>query len=77
MEDFERWEKISEWRGYTLKALEDVNYELKEIKSEIRITNDKIDKVNDKMTVMQIKVAAIGGTSGILASIVLWLITRI
>ena len=69
--------KMSEWRGYVVRALEDTNKELKEIKDNLSNCEDKIDHLNSRLTNIQVKVATIGGTSGVITSIVLWLITRI
>jgi hypothetical protein len=70
-------DKITEWRGYTLRALEDISRELAETKGEIKQCNDKIDKLNSRLTGVQIKVAAIGGTSGLIVSILLYVLGRI
>jgi len=63
--------KQMEWRGYTVKALEDMNNELKEIKHELKDTNKKIDRLNNALGRVQIKVAGIGATVAILVSIIL------
>lgn len=76
-EDDQFKDKTTEWRGYTLRALEDINKELSEVKLEIQICNNKIDELNSRITGIQVKVAGIGAVSGILASIVLWVITKI
>ena len=70
-------DKTVEWRGYTLRALEDISKELNEVKEELKSCNIKLDGLNNKITGIQIKVAAIGGTSGIITSIVLFVLTRI
>jgi len=75
---FDDWDmEMSKWRGYVVRALEDGNVELKEVKESINLLNEKIDKLNNRLTGIQIKVAGISATSGIIASIVLWLITNI
>lgn len=46
--DYDKWDmKVAEWRGYTLKALEDLNdniIELKEEIKEIKKSNIRRDK---------------------------------
>jgi len=77
--DFERWMKISEWRGKTVQALEDINKELSEIKEELKGNNNKIDilsnKLSDAQLKLNIKVAAIGGTTGLVVSLLLFVLT--
>ena len=47
--EFNEWDmKLSEWRGYVVRALEDSNKELIEIKENLKVmeeTNVKIDKI--------------------------------
>jgi hypothetical protein len=62
--DYNEWDmKVSEWRGYTLKALEDMNKELSSVQIELK-------GINEKLTGMRLKVAAIGGTTGLIVTIV-------
>jgi hypothetical protein len=74
-------DKITEWRGYTLRALEDISKELTETKEGVKACNIKIDVVNteinkkldkldDRLTGLYIKVAAIGGTMGLIVSLI-------
>lgn len=77
MEESEFKDKTTEWRGYTLRALEDINKELAELKEEIRTTNTKLDSLSNSLNLLQVKVAGIGAVSGIIASIILWLITKV
>jgi len=68
--DFNDWDmKVSEWRGYTLKALEDMNKELGAMQQ-------KLDKIDEKLTGMRIKVAAIGGTTGLIVALVTSLVLK-
>ena len=67
--------KLSEWRGYVVRALEDINKELQEIKCDQKFIDEKIDGVNSKLTGMQLKVAAIGGTTGLIVSLLLFVLT--
>lgn len=75
--------ELAKWRGYVVRALEDSNTELKEIKESIKQcedkiseTNEKIDKVNDKITSLKIKVAEIGAASGLLTSVVFLFLSK-
>lgn len=70
-EDFQEYFNIktAEWRGYTLKALEDLNDELSEIRKEIQNTNKKIDTLNSRFLRLSVKVGAIGAVVAILVSI--------
>ena len=63
--------KQAEWRGYTLKALEDMNDELKEIKVNQKELDKKIEKLNARLTNVQIKVTAGASTLAIIVSIVM------
>ena len=67
--------KEAEWRGYTLKALEDMNSELKEIKEDQkdfqRELNIKIEKLNTRLTNVQIKVAGAASVLALIVSIVM------
>jgi len=66
--------KQAEWRGYALRALEDMNKEIKEMKEQSRRIEKKIDKVNAKLTNTQIKIAGLSGTISIIVTIVTALI---
>jgi hypothetical protein len=88
MEDTQFKDKTTEWRGYTLRALEDINKELNEIKEELKSSNIKMDelntrlavaqdKLNNRITTIKVQVAAIGGTAGIISSVLLFLLTKI
>jgi len=74
--------KEAEWKGYMVKAIEDLNNELddekdtsktcvRDILDKIDKTNEKIDKVNSRISNLELKVASIGAVSAIVASIVL------
>ena len=62
--------KLAEWRGYTVRTLVDMNENIKEL-------NIKVDKMNDNLTNLKIKVAMIGGTSGLIVSIIMFLLTKV
>ena len=68
--------KVSEWRGYVLRALEDVDKTLVDLGTDIKETNQKIDLLNRRIVGLQIKVAGIGGIAGIGAGIVAYLVTK-
>ena len=73
--EFDKWDlKQAEWRGYALRALEDMNKEIKEMKEQSRRIEKKIDKVNAKLTNTQIKIAGLSGTISIIVTIVTALI---
>ena len=63
--------KQAEWRGYTLKALEDMNGELKEIKLAQKELDIKIEALNDRLTNVQIKMASVAATLALIVSIVM------
>lgn len=78
-EDFKM--KIAEWRGYVLRALEDIDKELVEqsntlstFKEEVNGRFDKVDakieQVDDKVNDLFIKVAALGGTAGVITGLI-------
>lgn len=70
--DFDEYDmKLAEWRGYVVRALEDSNTELKEIKENQKNIEAKIDKVNNRLTGVQIKVSALGATVAIIVSLIL------
>jgi len=66
--------KQAEWRGYTLKALEGINEELKEIKQTQKDLDIKIGKLNTRMTNVQIKMAGVAATLAFIVSIVMKLV---
>jgi len=63
--------KLSEWRGYVVRALEDLNKEMIDIKSNQKCIEDKIDKLDTRLTNLQIKVAGISATVTIIVSLVM------
>lgn len=67
MNDFDRWEKIAEWRGHTIATLEAMNRELKQIKT----TQYEIQK---SLINTRIKVATLGGISGLIVSVIVMLL---
>jgi len=69
--------KLAEWRGSTVRALTDINDEMKDMHVDIKELDIKVDRINENLTNLRIKVAAIGGASGLIGSLILWLITRV
>ena len=69
--------KLSEWRGYVVRALEDINKEQGLTNEKIDGLEKKIDALDNRLTMVQVKVASIGGAAGIVASVILWLITKV
>jgi predicted nucleic acid-binding Zn-ribbon protein len=63
--------KLSEWRGYVVRALEDLNKEMIDIKDNQKCIEDKIDKLDGRLTNLQIKVAGIAATVTIIVSLVM------
>lgn len=59
--------KQAEWRGYTLKALEDMANETVELKK-------KIEEIDRKVTNLQLKVATVGSTVALAVSILIKLL---
>jgi len=59
--------KMTEWRGYVIRALEDLDQEMKEVKKSQIALGKKIDKINSKLTGLLIKTAAMSGTIGAIA----------
>lgn len=68
--EFDNWDmKQAEWRGYTLRALEDMNTEIKGLKKQFNRMEEKIDKVNRRLTNTQVKLATLAGTVSILVTL--------
>jgi len=63
--------KLSEWRGYVVRALEDLNKEMADIKDNQKCIEDKIDKLDGRLTNLQIKVAGISAIVTIIVSLVM------
>jgi len=61
--DFDRWMKIAEWRGESVRALEDIEKELKEIKMDIK-------KIREHNRDRDWKTAYIAGGMAIIVSII-------
>jgi len=68
-DEFDRWMKVSEWRGKTYQALEDIGRELSEIKKEIKDCKKEIRGNTRRLTGIQIKVASIGGVVSLIVTI--------
>lgn len=62
--------KTAEFRGYTLKALEDISKEIFDLKCDIKETNKRIEDLVSKLSLLQTKVAGIGAVAGLIVSIV-------
>lgn len=61
--------KVAEWRGYVKRALEDLNNEMQSIQK-------KLDKVDNNVNGLYMKVAALGGTVAIITSLIFWAIFK-
>ncbi|MBA7556432.1 hypothetical protein ES705_49140 [subsurface metagenome] len=61
--------KIAEWRGGVTEALTN----LKDGQDKIE---EKVDKLNSRLTAVRIRVAAIGGASGLVVSAIAYIILK-
>ena len=61
--------KIAEWRGGVTEALTT----LKDGQDKIEV---KVDKINSRLTAVRVKVAAIGGASGLIMSAIAYIILK-
>jgi len=69
--EFDKWDlKQAEWRGYALRALEDMNSEMRDIKKDICRVEEKLDKVNQRLTNTQVKLATLSGIVSLIMTIV-------
>ena len=76
--DFNEYDmKLAEWRGHVLASIEAMNKENTQLREEVKLLGGKIDDLSLRLTAIQVKVAALGGTAGIITSIVLWIITKV
>ena len=62
--------KTAEWRGYTVKALEDIDKDIKSLKREIKLLDNKIDLMSERITLLRVKTATIGGAMGLIAAFI-------
>ena len=51
--------------------------ELRRMNNSIDKIDDKMDKLNDRLTMMQVKVAAIGGASGLVITLITMLVSKV
>ena len=76
--DFNEYDmKLAEWRGHVLASIEAMNKENTQLREEVKLLGGKIDALSLRLTAIQVKVAALGGTAGIITSIVLLIITKV
>jgi hypothetical protein len=77
--------KVSEWRGYVGRALEDINEETKDInnkidtlrKEDLKEVKDDIKEIQKQLTLLRVKVATIGAAAGTLTSILTLIISKL
>ena len=70
--EFDKWDlKQAEWRGYAIRALEDMNSEIRDLKKQFNRMEEKIDKVNQRLTNTQLKVAGLSATVSLIVTIVI------
>lgn len=62
-------EKQAEWRGYMLKAVEDIDKELTTLRT-------KVEKIDDNVNSLYAKVAGIGATISLITTIVFNLLNK-
>jgi len=68
--EFDKWDlKQAEWRGYALRALEDMNGEIRDMKKQFTRVEKKIDKVNSRLTNTQIKLATLSGVVSLIITL--------
>ncbi len=60
----------SEWSKYVLKELERLNLCYREL-------NEKVDMVNTKLTMVQVKVAGIGAIASLITTLVVLLLANV
>ena len=63
--------KTTEFRGYTLKALEEIGKDISELKEDVKALNSRIEKISNRLVALQTKVAGIGAVAGIVVSLVI------
>ena len=56
--------KIAEWRGYVVRALEDIDKHTIE-------TNKRLDRIEKRLNHVQLKMAGVGGSVAIIISVLL------
>jgi len=66
--NYTEWDmKIAQWRGETLKALEDLNKDIDEIKTDVK-------DIKKRMVGVQIKAAGLGGSIGLICGLIVSII---
>ena len=77
-DDYSKWDmKIAEWRGYTLKALEDMNDEIRYLKKSCKDMDDKLERIEEKLNKQSIGVGVTAGVVGIFAGMIVSLIVNV
>ena len=77
---FEREMKLSEWRGYMKKAVEDINDDVKDLKhdfnKDIKELKDALEEIRRAQVAQQMKVAGISSGLALVITIVTILISN-
>ncbi len=61
--------RMIEWRGYVVRALEDIDRDIKSL-------NDKVDGLDEKLSNTNVRVAGIGAVVSIIVSIIMWAVKQ-
>ena len=61
--------RMIEWRGYVVRALEDIDRDIKGL-------SDKVDKIDERLSATNVRVAAIGATVSVIVSLIMWAVKQ-
>ena len=61
--------RMIEWRGYVVRALEDIDRDIKGL-------SEKVDKIDERLSQTNVRVAAIGATVSVIVSIIMWAVKQ-
>jgi predicted RNase H-like nuclease (RuvC/YqgF family) len=73
-EDINKRVKEAEWKGYTVRAMSDLNDEVERLEKCIKELDIKIDKINESISNLRVKVAGISAVSALITSIVVYIV---
>jgi len=76
--DFDKWDmKVAEWRGYTLRALEDLNGDVQHLKKSCDNMEKKLENIENKLTNQTIKIGITSGIIGLFAGLIVSVMVNI